>query len=168
MNDQTLTRFADTRETAHDAALAAYEQAKTLIGLGKRVKLTLAEAEDERSIQQNSYYWSACLREISEQAVVCGQRWTVDAWHELFKRQFIGYEVKKIKVAGRKKVTTIRRLRSTTDLTVRQFSDYLDALQAFAAGDLGVRFSVSDWYAHAGVARPLRKKAEPAREVATC
>jgi hypothetical protein len=162
MTEQTtLIRYAGTPEAAHAAILAANVQAKTLVRMDKRVRITVEVAEEDRSEQQNRFYWGPCLTEISEQAVVCGQRWTVDAWHELFKRQFIGYEVKKIKVAGRKKVTIIRRLKSSTDLTVRQFSDYLDKLQAFAAADLGVRFSVPDWYAHAGVERPAPRKVKP-------
>ena len=153
-----LTRVCQTREEAHAAIMAGYDHAKMLLGLDKRVRIDVSEAEEDRSVQQNAYYWGPCLAEISEQAVVCGQRWTVDAWHELFKRQFIGYEVKKVKVAGRKKVTVIRRLKSSTDLSVKQFSDYLDKVQAFAAADLGVRFSVPDWYEHAGVARPAPAK----------
>lgn len=171
MSDTSMTRFASTREQAHAAILAANDQAKLLVSLDKRVCIEVREAEDDRSLQQNAYYWGPCLTEISEQAIVCGQRWTVDAWHELFKRQFIGYEVKKIKVAGRKKVTIIRRLKSSTDLSVRQFSDYLDRLQAFASTDLNVRFTVRDWFEHAGVVRPTpSKRAAKQRKVeeATC
>lgn len=162
MNQTTFSRICTTREAAHAAINAGYAQARVLIALERKVRVTVEEAEDDRSVQQNRYYWGPCLTEISEQAMVGGQRWTVDAWHELFKRQFIGYGIKKVKVAGRKKVTIIRALKSTTELTVRQFSDYLDKLQAFAAADLGVRFSVPDWYAHAGVERqPARKSRAP-------
>jgi NinB protein len=169
-NQTTFSRICTTREAAHAAINAGYAQAKVLLALGRDVAITIAEHEDDRSVAQNRYYWGPCLTEISEQAVVGGQRWTVDAWHELFKRQFIGYGIKKVKVAGRKKATVIRSLKSTTDLTVRQFSDYLDKLQAFAAAELGVLFSIPDWYEHAGIARqPARSRksssaSQPAKE----
>ena len=75
-------------------------------------------------------------------------------------------EVVKVKVAGRKRPTVIRRLRSTTGLSVRAMSNYLDELQAHASSELGVRFSVRDWYEYAGVARPQPKQRAEAREEA--
>ena len=165
MTEQTtLTRYAGTREAAHEAIKAGYEQCKTLIALERRVKITVEEAEDERSVQQNRFYWGPCLREISEQAVKDGSKWSADAWHEAFKRVFLGYEIVKVKVAGRKRPTTYRRLRSTTDLSVRAMSKYLDEIQAHAASEMGVRFSVPDWYAHAGVDRPAPRKKAAARQ----
>ena len=158
-----MSRRVATREQAHQAARDAYATAWQIIANGGECTVRVVESEEDRTLQQNAFYWGPCLSEISEQAVICGQRWTADAWHELFKRQFIGYEVKKIKVAGRKKATVIRRLKSSTDLSVRQFSNYLDKLQAFASTDLSVRFSVRDWYEHAGTSRPVARRA-PAKQ----
>jgi hypothetical protein len=145
MNQTTLVRICDTREAAHAAAQALYAQGQVLISSGKRARMTVEEQVDDRSIQQNKFYWAACLPEISDQASIAGQKYAVDAWHELFKRQFLGYEVVKVRVAGRKRATVIRRLRSTTKLKVRPMSRFLDEVQAFAAADLGVRFSVRNW-----------------------
>lgn len=107
--------------------------------------------EDDRSVQQNKFYWGACLKEISEQARINGQKYTPEAWHELFKRQYLGYEIKKVTVAGSQRKKVIRRLRSTTDLKVRAMSKFLDQVQAFAATELGVHFSVSNWMEWGGV-----------------
>lgn len=148
--------IARTREAAHEAITHGYALAKALLADGKRVSVNIGEDEDDRSIQQNRFYWGPCLTEISEQARVCGQRYTSDAWHELFKRQFLGFTIEKVLVAGRKRPTVIRRLRSTKELTVRQMSEYLDKLQAFAATELGVHFSVRDWQEHAGL-QPRRR-----------
>lgn len=142
---EVVDRIATNTVAAHQAITDGWLLAKSLTMADRKVRVRVEELEDDRSIQQNSFYWAACLKEISEQASIGGQKWAIDAWHELFKRQFLGFEIKKVKVAGRKKATIIRRLRSTTRLPVTKFSKYLDEVQAFATTELGVRFSVANW-----------------------
>lgn len=137
----TFSALCHSREQAHEAAQQAYLHAQSVISNGKPAVLSVAEFDNDRSLQQNKYYWGACLAEISAQARINGQRYTVDAWHELFRRQFLGYEIVRVSVAGRKKPTIIRRLRSTRKLPVGKFAKYLDELQAFATTDLAVVFS---------------------------
>lgn len=117
----------------------------TLIDAGKRVAITAQELEDDRTLKQNAFYWGPCLKDISEQAAIGGQKYSKDAWHELFKREFLPRQVTKSKVAGRKKTVVSVSLGSTKKLSVRQMSKYLDRLQAFAATDLGVAFTVRKW-----------------------
>ena len=145
MADEVLERVARTREEAHAAATLAYQHAQAVIANGRPAQIVAKEHDDDRTLRQNKFYWGACLRDISEQARIGGQRYTVDAWHELFKRQFLGFEVTKVLVAGRKRPTVIRRLRSTARLKVRAMSKYLDEVQAFAATELGVQFTVQRW-----------------------
>lgn len=147
---EALDRICRTKEQAHQAATLGYAHAQAILANGMPVRVLVEEQEDDRSLQQHRYYWGACLREISEQASINGQRYTIDAWHELFKRQFLGFEIRRVKVAGRKKVTVIRSLRSTTKLKVKPMSKYLDEVQAFAATELGVRFSVRNWQEYMG------------------
>lgn len=142
---EALDRVVRTREAAHQAALQAYELAKGAVERGRPARILAQEHEDDRSVQQNRFYWGPCLSEISQQARIEGQQWAPEAWHELFKRLFLGYEIKKTQVAGRKRPVVIRRLKSTTGLKVRPMGKYLDELQAFAANELGVRFSVQNW-----------------------
>lgn len=142
---ETLDVLVATKEAAHEAARRAYLFAQQVIANGKAAHIVAHEHEDDRTLTQNRYYWGVVLKEISEQAQIEGQRWTVDAWHELFKRTQLGYEIKRVKVAGRKRAVTIRRLKSTRDLKVKPMGVYLDKVQAFAVTDLGVRFSVDRW-----------------------
>lgn len=142
---EVLDRICQTREQAHQAVTQGYAHAKAILDNGRPARVLVQEHEEDRTAQANRYYWGACLREISEQASINGQRYTIDAWHELFKRQFLGFEIVKVKVAGRKKPTIIRRLRSSTKLKVRGMSKFIDEVQAFAAAELGVRFSVPEW-----------------------
>lgn len=132
-----------SREEAHQASVAVYQLAKRLIAEGKKAQIVAREDEDDRSVAANRYYWGVVLAEVSEQASIDGQRWAAEAWHELFKRMFLGYEIKKVKVAGRKKPTVIRRLKSTAGLSVKKFTKYLEKITAFAVTDLGVRFSTN-------------------------
>lgn len=140
-----LDIVANNPVRAHEAVQQAWAMGKALTIAGRKFHITAAEAEDDRTLLQNRYYWRACLQEIAEQASINGQRWTAEAWHELFKRMFLGYEIKKVRVAGKKRPTIIRRLKSTAKLKVRAMGDYLDKVQAFASTDLSVRFSVQKW-----------------------
>jgi len=134
-----------TKEGAHQAATEAYRVAQALIGKSKKARIVAVESEDDRTLAANRYYWGVILREISEQASIDGKKYAADAWHELFKRQFLGYEIKRVRVAGRKHPVVTRRLRSTTKTSIKKFNVYLERIQAFAVSDLGVVFS-SDWY----------------------
>jgi hypothetical protein len=147
---EAFDRICRTKEQAHEAVRQGYAHAQAILADGRSARVLVEQQEDDRTIQQNRFYWGPVLNEISEQAAIEGQRWTVDAWHELFKRQFLGYEIVKVRVAGRKRPTIIRRLRSTTKLKVRAMGNYLDQVQAFAATDLGVRFSVPKWQEYQG------------------
>lgn len=142
---EVLDVLVSTKEAAHDAARRAYRFAQQAIANGKAAHIVAHEHEGNRTLAQNRYYWGVVLNEISEQAQIEGQRWTVDAWHELFKRTHLGYEIKVVQVAGRKRRVTIRRLRSTAGLKVKTMGAYIEKVTAFAVTDLGVRFSVDRW-----------------------
>lgn len=142
---EVLDRICQTREQAHQAVTQGYAHAKAILENGRPARVVVQEHEEDRTLQANRYYWGACLREIAEQANLGGQRYVAEAWHEFFRRQFLGYEIKKTLVAGKKKPVVVRRLKSTRDLKVKAFSTYIDQIHAFAATDLGVRFSAPDW-----------------------
>lgn len=79
---EVLERVVSDRKAAHEAASACYQRAQQLIMAGKPVKLTCQEFEFDRTAQANRYYWGVVLKEISEQARVCGQRYTAEAWQK--------------------------------------------------------------------------------------
>ena len=147
---EALDVIVSTREGAYRVATQAYERAKMLISDGKEVRIRTEEAEDERSLKQNAFMWAVVLREMSEQARINGERFTAEAYHELMKRMFLGYEFKRITIAGRKRKAVSKQLRSTTRLSVKRMSDYLDKVMAFAATDLGVVFSETKWERYRG------------------
>lgn len=139
-----------SRAGAHRAANAAYQHAQLLIADGHEVRMLVEPVQDDRSLRQNRFYWGVVLKEISQQARIEGQLWSAEAWHELMKRTHLGYEIERVKVAGRKRTTVIRRLRSTSTLKVKAMAKYLDQVLAFGATDLGVVFSESTWQTYTG------------------
>jgi hypothetical protein len=99
----------------------------------RRVKVTVEDVEDDRTEQQHKYYWAVVLRDVSEQVVVGGQKYTKDAWHEYGKREFLPRKTKKVRVAGRARPVVTTVIASTTELGIRQMGDYLEKWMAFAA-----------------------------------
>lgn len=141
----TMDVIVTNPQAAHAAVTEGYRIAKALTMAGNRARIVVGQDEADRSLRQLRFYWGPCLGEIAEQASIGGQRYAAEAWHELMKRQFLGYEIEKVKVAGRKKTTVIRRLRSTSKLKVKAMGVYLEKVQAFAVTDLGVTFSLRSW-----------------------
>lgn len=85
-----------------------------------------------RSLDQNARYWSrGVLWQIADQARVGGQKYTPELWHELFKKMFLGVEqLPDGSVIGK----------SSTKLTVSEFSKFIEQVEAYAVTELGVVF----------------------------
>lgn len=92
----------------------------------------LSVARKKRTKAQNRRYWGGgVLKQIAEQAVINGKTYPAEVWHEQFKRQFIGViELPNGEVIGK----------SSRDLNTKEFCDFSDQVEAFAATELGVRF----------------------------
>jgi hypothetical protein len=99
--------------------------------VGKPLQVTISEYKSKRSVEQNKRYW-AILNEIAEQAFVGGKQFSAEAWHELFKRQFIGCEE-----LPNGQMNGI----STTILSVSEFGDYMTKIERYAAEELGCEIS---------------------------
>jgi hypothetical protein len=92
----------------------------------------LTVSRRKRTPAQNRRYWgNGVLKQISQQAVVNGEMFGPGAWHEQFKRQFIGVEqLPNGEVVGK----------SSTGLSTAEFCEFSDQVEAFAATQLGVTF----------------------------
>lgn len=136
-----LDVIAHSPQAAHDAITEAWRIAKPLTIAGRAVHIVAKEAEDDRTLQQLRFYWGVVLKEMSEQASIDGVKYTPEMWHGLAKRLHLGYEIVREKVAGRKKPTVYRRLKSVGKLGSRAMSVYLEKVLAWAVTDFGVVFS---------------------------
>ena len=126
----SLARTFILRGPEQARALHAFLKANAaaLAAQGKPLAVDVREHKAKRSGQQNRRYW-ALLRLISESAFVGGRQFSDDAWHEHFRRQFIGCE-------DLPDGSTVGI--STTTLDVGAFNDYMARIEAYAATELGI------------------------------
>lgn len=99
---------------------------------GEAIIVDLSTSELERTLAQNRrYFGQAVLGAIEQQAWVGGRQFDKETWHELFKRRFIGLiELPDGSVAGR----------SSRLLNPKKFAEFMTAVEAYAATELGVQF----------------------------
>jgi serine/threonine protein phosphatase 1 len=111
----------------------------------QRLSVVIQPEEDAKSIQQRKYYHGVILKEIAEQARVNGERFDLNAWKEYFREKFVGYRwvVMKDPMTGKRLRRKVRI--STEELGISKYSALIEQVTAFAATDLGVRFSVDRW-----------------------
>lgn len=139
--NQSLSVYCPDPISANKACNEGWRIAKAMTTAGTPVEVIVRKAEDERSLRANRFYWGFVLKTIANFVELGGQKYSADAWHELMKRTYLGYEIKKYRVAGKKKLQIIRRLRSTADLSVKQFCIYLEQIIAYGATDLGIEWN---------------------------
>ncbi|MCA7086068.1 recombination protein NinB [Cupriavidus sp. DB3] len=102
---------------------------------GTPLRVIVTAEERRRTTEANRYYWGVVLRDIAEQAWVHGQQFSKDTWHEYFADLY-GVKVEIRLPDGRTRVTR----KSTGDMSVGEFSEYLAKVQAAAANEFGVSF----------------------------
>ena len=109
-----------------------------------RLVMTVMPAEDAKSVAQRRYYHGVVLTEIAEQARANGQRFPMPVWKEFLREKFLGSTWKVITnpITGKKSRRKVRV--STEDLGIRAYSKLIEQVTAFAATELGVRFSVTE------------------------
>jgi hypothetical protein len=178
MNDTTLIRYAGTPEAAHAAILAANVQAKTLVRMERRVKITVEEAEDELSVKQRGFLHAAVLPQIAEQVrMPDGTRYVAAIWKEHLKDLFIADKWDMVRLpfvkdrkTGQWKPSTkkvpVKRRKSTEGLSIKGYSDFIDKCIAHATVEWGVHFVfiTEERDAVRWVAQPRKVKPREQRE----
>lgn len=149
MTDRQI-RVVETREQAHAAIQQAYTYAKLLIQDGKRAMISVGEDSDPISIKQRRFLHGPVLTQISEQVRVGGERYVMQVWKEFFRKLFLPdrYEMRRVPVYDKKqcrlvhpKRATPYRVRSSTeDLSVKQYSAYIDKVIQHATVEFSVVF----------------------------
>ena len=116
-------------------ALVAFVKAnaQACLDRGHTLRVIVTEDEKKRNSEQNRRYWGYILKTISDQAWVNGRQFDKDVWHEWFARKFGVCE--DITLPNGE---IIVRRKSTTDMTIGEFSEYMNLVESDAAHDLGV------------------------------
>jgi hypothetical protein len=119
------------------AALVAFVRgnAKAQLDRGNPLRVIITAEEKKRNTEQNRFYWGAVVTPIADQSWVDGRQFSKDVWHEYFARLFGTCEDVTLPDGE-----VISRRKSTSDMTVGEFSDYIQQVQAYAATNLGVLF----------------------------
>ncbi|MDE3023609.1 MAG: recombination protein NinB, partial [Pseudomonadota bacterium] len=111
--------------------------AKACMERGEPIRLIATTDERKRNAEQNRFLWGVVYRDIAEQAWVDGKQYGKDIWHEYFSRMF-GVCDEVVLPDGE----IIARRKSTTQMTVGEFAEFLTKIQAYAANQLGVSFDL--------------------------
>ena len=133
-----MTEFHKTfvlREPKHASALWEFLKGwEDAADAGKPWAVQIGPENTKRSLASNRYYWQL-LNQVSERAWIEGRQYSTEVFHELMKRRFIGV----IDLPGGGSMAM-----SSSDLSVREFIEYVEQVEVFAATDLGVVFMEPD------------------------
>lgn len=103
----------------------------------------------KRNNGQNSFQWVGMLADFSEQGVFDGRTFGVKVWHDYLKEKFLpeSYE-EGITLKGYVKWQempdgSLRCIGSTTKLTTKGFSEYMERCYSYGSQELEIRFTAS-------------------------
>lgn len=137
MSEATLYREFTLKSASVWSALVAFVRANApaFAKKGEPLRVIVTAEERQRNAQQNRFYWGAVLKAVSEQAWVEGRQFDKDVWHEYFARKY-GVMDELTLPDGE----IITRRKSTSQMSVGEFSAFLNDVQAYATSELGVEF----------------------------
>lgn len=106
------------------------------------LEVLIREYQPKRTLDQNALMWAGPLSDIQEQVYLNGQTFSAEVWHEHFKREFLpeqfdeelckpGYQKWMFLPNGDRILDKDNA--STTKLTKKGFSQYLERIYAFGA-----------------------------------
>jgi hypothetical protein len=104
---------------------------------GEHLRLIVTSDEKKRTSQANRHYFGPVLTTISQQAWVDGRQFSKEAWHEMYARRFGVMEEMTLPTGE-----IIVRRKSTTEMSVGEFSNYTNLVMADAAQEFGVEFPI--------------------------
>lgn len=114
---------------------------KPLHEAGETLHVIISSAQEKRRAQQNKYYWRVVIQSIASQAWVEGRQFSEEAWHEYMADR---YGIKRDITLPDGSIV-LKRL-STTEMTVKDFSEYTTKCEAYGALELGIKFPAAEYY----------------------
>lgn len=113
----------------------AKQNVKALAEEGQPLRLIATSSGTKRNAEQNKRYWGFVLKTVADQAWVQGRQFSAEVWHEFFARKFGICE--DLTLPGGE---VISRRKSTTQMSVAEFAEFMNECESYAAGSLGVQF----------------------------
>lgn len=145
-----------TPEDAHQAVVHGYALAKALLADGKRVHVAIGEDEEPLTVKQRKFFHGPVLTQISEQVrMPDGTRYVAAMWKEYLRQLFLPdrfvsrrvprWDRELCALVQPKRATPHRERQSTEDLSIKQYSEFIDKVIAHATTELGVEFRFIDF-----------------------
>lgn len=112
------------------------ENAGAAVERGKPLRVVVTAEDRTRTPEQNARYWGrAVLGTIAEQVWIEGQQFDSETWHENLAEKFCP------RIEYRRTDGTIgSRRKSTSEMGVKEFSEYVQQVEMYAATELAVEF----------------------------
>lgn len=95
---------------------------------GKVLRLSISEAKDKRSLDQNSYYWVAIVPHMRKYRFECGDALSIEQVHEDMLEQFAPTVT-----AKRPDGTLYTRPKRSKEMDVSEMAQYITAITAWLA-----------------------------------
>jgi hypothetical protein len=112
------------------------QYAKACIEKGSPLRIIFTTEERRRTKEQNARYWSgAVLGAIASQAWIEGRQFDEETWHEALAEKYcprVEFTLPDGQIFSRRK--------STSEMTVKEFSEFVQKVEVYAATQLGVEF----------------------------
>ena len=114
------------------------------------MEVVFREHKKKRTADHNAAMWAGMLSDIAEQAWVQGRQFSSEIWHQHFKREFLPEfgdpDYDKMVMKNYRKWEDMpggerALVGSTTRLTGFGMGRYMERCEAYAAQELGVRFT---------------------------
>ena len=120
------------------AAVVAFIKcnAAACIERGTPLRVIITEESKRRNTEQNRRLWGYLYKTIADEAWVGGNQFSKDVWHEFFAREF-GVCDEMTLPSGE----IITRRKSTTEMSVKEFAEFMTNIEVYAAQQLGVEWS---------------------------
>lgn len=133
----SLYREFPLRTPAVWVALVAFVKANASAcsDRGTPLRVIVTTDEKKRNREQNKRLWGYLYKTINEQAWVEGRKFPKEVWHEHFARMFGVCE--EMTLPGGEIIT---KRKSTTEMSVGEFADFMTHIEVYAATELGVEW----------------------------
>lgn len=190
-DDDLVVFVAPTREALHSAMLQVYEQAKKRLAINdaewtdsdgevheRRYRLSFGEDREDLTIKQRGFLHKAVFPQIAEQYTFPdGTRFHWRVWKEFFRDRFLGekweqrrsvrWDKKTGQMVLAKRATPHKVRISTEDLSIKQYSEYIDRVIDTAVAEYGVVFEFIEREREDVRWKPKRRKAAGAKSEPT-
>lgn len=174
-----MERTARTLGQWREAMTAVFRAGEVMLQAGQVPHVELSEEGDTLTLRQLRFIHGPILKQISEQVVVNGVRYTRDVWKQHLKELFIPDRWEMVQAPfvrdaktgewrqSKRKVPR-KVQKSLSDLKNKQRSEFIDAVLAHAATEWGVQFAFTfDEREAVRYQPPKRKAAQQQPEEAT-